>query len=125
MLRFPKYQISARHGLAPGDRVRPLGDGGGDPAGSILLEGGRKPAMAVRLTANEQSADVVVRKGKYDYRIYPISDAALRWLKGHSPSATWSTISGQETITATRRETARLIADVRSNDFRVRGVLAW
>ena len=38
--------------------------------------------MALRMTAEEQSADVVVRKGKFDYRIYPISDAALRWLRG-------------------------------------------
>jgi hypothetical protein len=50
--------------------------------------------MAVRLTAKEQNADVLVRKGKHDYRIYPISDAALRWPKGRSPHALWKTISG-------------------------------
>jgi hypothetical protein len=77
--------------------------------------------MPVRLKADEQSADVVVRKGKYDCRIYPISDAALRWLKGHSPHARWSRIDGQQTITAPRDEAARLVADVRNNDFQVRG----
>lgn len=78
-------------------------------------------AMPVRLTAEEQNADVVVRKGKYDYRIYPISDAALRWLRGRSPHATWSTISGRHTMTASRADTARLIADIRKHDFRVCG----
>jgi hypothetical protein len=77
--------------------------------------------MAVRLRAEEQSADVVVRKDKYDYRIYPISDAALRWLRGRSPHARWNIIDGQPTITASRADTARLVADIRRNDFRVRG----
>jgi hypothetical protein len=77
--------------------------------------------MAVRLTAEEQSADVVVRKDKHDYRIYPISDAALRWLKGRSSHAQWNTISGQQTMIASRADTAHLVADCRNNDFRVRG----
>jgi hypothetical protein len=79
--------------------------------------------MTVRLTAEEQCADVVVRKGKFAYRIYPISDAALRWLKGHFPHAVWDRISGQETITASRPETTRFIAEMRHSDFRVRGHL--
>jgi hypothetical protein len=77
--------------------------------------------MALRLTAEEQSADVVVRKGKYDYRIYPISDGALRWLKGREPHAVWHTISGRDAVTASRAETASLIAAIRNNDFQVRG----
>jgi hypothetical protein len=77
--------------------------------------------MAVRLTAEEQSADVVVRKGKHDYRIYPISDAALRWLKGRTPNAQWNRISGQQAMTASHSDTARLVMDCRHNDFRVRG----
>ena len=80
--------------------------------------------MAVRLTAEEQSADVVVRKGKHDYRIYPISDAALRWLKGHSPHALWKTISGQQAMTAPPADTARLVAEIRSQDFQVLGCVS-
>ena len=79
--------------------------------------------MAVRLTAEEQNADVVVRKGRGDYRIFPISDAALRWLKGHSPDARWNVMDGQPAITASRAETARLSDEVRGNDFRVCGRL--
>ncbi len=79
--------------------------------------------MPVRLRADKQNADVVVRKGKYDCRIYPISDAALRWLKGHSPHASWNIIDGRRTITASRAEAARLVADVRNNDFQVCGQL--
>jgi hypothetical protein len=79
--------------------------------------------MPVRLTAEEKSADVVVRKGKYECRIYPISDAALRWLKGHSPHAQWNIMDGKQTITTSRAEAARLVADVRNHDFRVRGRL--
>ncbi len=79
--------------------------------------------MPVRLTAEEQSADFVVRKGKYDYRIHPISDAALRWLKGHSPHARWNRIDGQPTVTVSPAEAARLAVDIRRNDFRLRGRL--
>ena len=77
--------------------------------------------MALRMTAEEQSADVVVRKGKFDYRIYPISDAALRWLRGRSPHAVWSRISGRDTISASRADTTRLVSEIRHRDFRVRG----
>lgn len=79
--------------------------------------------MPVRLTAEERNADVVVRKTKYDCRIYPISDAALRWLKGHSPQAQWNIIDGRRAIMASRTEAARLVADIRNNDYRVRGRL--
>ncbi len=77
--------------------------------------------MPVRLRAEERSADVLVRKGRGDYRIYPISDAALRWLKECEPRGAWSVISGRDTMTASRAETSRLLNKIRSNDFRVRG----
>ena len=80
--------------------------------------------MPVRLKAEEQSADVVVRKGKYDYRIYPISDVALRWLKARWPHAMWKTIDGKPTMTASRAEAAHLVADIRHSDFRVCGGLS-
>jgi hypothetical protein len=77
--------------------------------------------MAVSLKAQERDADVVVRKGKYDYHIYPISDAALRWLKGHSPHARWNRIDGQQTMTVSHADATRLVSDIRKNDFRLRG----
>ena len=81
--------------------------------------------MALRLTAEEQGSDVLVRKDDSEYRIFPISDAALRWLKSHSPHAVWSTVSGREAITTSRNEARHLIAEIRRNDFQVRGGCSW
>ncbi len=79
--------------------------------------------MPVRLTAAEQHADFVVRKDGGEYRIHSISDAALRWLKGRFPHARWAIIDGRETLTASRADARRLLAQMRSNDFEVRGEL--
>lgn len=79
--------------------------------------------MPVRLTADEQHADFVVRKDRADYRIYSISDGALRWLKANSPHALWATMDGRETLTASRVGATRLLAQMRSNGFEVRGEL--
>lgn len=79
--------------------------------------------MPVRLTADEKHADFVVRKDRSDYRIYSISDEALRWLKAHSPHALWGRMDGRETVMASHVEATRLLAQMRSNDFEVRGKL--
>lgn len=79
--------------------------------------------MPVRIAAGEQGADFVVRKRRNEYRIYPISDEALRWLKAHASTAAWAMMDGRKTVTARRADAARLLADMRSNEFQVRGDL--
>jgi hypothetical protein len=79
--------------------------------------------MPLRLTANERGVDFVVRKGVVDYRVYPISDAGLRWLKSHFPHALWNRINGREAVTASYPDVARLLEGMRQNDFRVCGGL--
>jgi hypothetical protein len=82
-----------------------------------------KHFMPLRLTAQERSADFIIRKEVSDYRIYPISDAGLRWLKSRSPHTFWSRINGRDVMTASRREVTQILDTLRQNDFLVCGSL--
>jgi hypothetical protein len=79
--------------------------------------------MPLRLTAEERRADCVVRKGRSGYRLVPISDEALRWLKVHSPHHVWDTMDGRESVRASRSEAAEVLVHMRRDDFQVRGHL--
>lgn len=79
--------------------------------------------MPVRMKGAERGADFMVRKDRDEYRIFPISGEALRWLKAHSPHARWGTIHGRNTVIAARADAARLLREMRRNDFQVHGDL--
>ena len=79
--------------------------------------------MPVRMTGAERGADFMIRKDRDEYRIYPISEDALRWLKSHSPHAQWGKIHGRNTVIAARADAAQLLTEMRRNDFQVHGDL--
>jgi hypothetical protein len=64
----------------------------------------------LHLTADESDKDIVIRKGKDDFRFYPLSAKAMSWVRS-DPTLVLTEVGGQQCLVCATRAAVRILID--------------